>query len=132
MPIKNEFDADEFQATVRRLSEGKDHGSYDPSPKFDEKQHAEKVADTVKGRDVNDFRTVLEYHKFIFYPPHRLPPWNNGVPRKIGEWHNYELKMAFTENDLMTYFQSSEDFHNWLDDNKMRARAKAAGLVLPR
>lgn len=61
-------------------------------------------------------------------------------PRKEGQWRNdfqnprlpEKLKLAFTLKDLITGFETPEEFDKWIRQVKLRVEAGKAGIVLPK
>ena len=119
-----------------------DHGR-SPSfetPSYDPQQWAEWRRDQVHGRKIEDYHQVLERCHFRFYRPNQLAPMQTPhglVFHHEGQWRNDgvarelpEARLAYT-SDEVCQFLGPDDFWVEVQTIYLRARAKAAGLVLP-
>ncbi len=126
-----ESDEAALRATLERIRRGQDHGLDTIRPRFDPQVYADVVDDAVHGRRIEDYKQALEKAGFRYYSPRELPLWADGKERTEGEWRHVGLRLAFTENEIVSKFASAEDFWTWLQRYGMRHRAARSGLILP-
>lgn len=118
---------------MARVLEGSDFGSTSPTPKFDPQTHCEMLSDAIQGRRIEDFRQVLEAQGFRFIPAKALPRTSDGQRPKEGQWRNSRMGFGFTDSDVLGMFpKGPEEFHTWMEDQRLRRRMAALGLVLSR
>lgn len=110
--------SDEFDKSLRRVERGED--LQNPRPRFDPQVHRDVVDDHIQGRKIEDYRQVLSYFGFEYTPADRLPPWDNGRPRKEGEWRSARMRLALTTQNVLSLFRGPEDFHRWASKETAR------------
>lgn len=115
---------------MERLSEGRGFGDGNLRPSFDPKLHRDVVAETIRGRKIGDYRQALEAHGFRFYPPERLPRWNNGQQRTEGEWRSERTRLALTEQEVLMH-ETPQKFWEWVEKVKLQRRAARSRIYLP-
>lgn len=98
-------------------------------PNIDPQQRKELVEEATHGIDPGSYSRVMEHHGFAWYQPQFLPPGADGLPPKEGQWRHAGMGFGFTPNDLMAHFRGPQDFHEWIEGHKLKARMRAAGLV---
>lgn len=125
------FDAAEFQATLARLKAGTDYGS-DKNRVFDPVLHRDVIAESVKGRKIENYKVALEAMGFRYIPPTHLPPYPNGSMHTEGEWRCSRYRMAFTDNEVLAWFASPEELVKWVQRAVLKKQMQRAGLVMPR
>jgi hypothetical protein len=114
------------------MAEGLDHGMTKIMPGFDPALHAEVMAESIRGRKIEDYRVALESFGFGYVPANRLLPYVSGQLHSEGEWRSPSLRMALAESEVLAWFSSPEDFVKWLQRTLMQRRMKRSGLVMPR
>jgi hypothetical protein len=101
----------------------------------------ENLTDKVAGKDrrIDDWRQVLEYHGFAYYPPLELDrrfgmleqevPGANGervIARFLhqeGEWRRVRPpRRSFTTKDVVTLFASPLEFDTWMRGELLKHR----------
>lgn len=127
-----QFNPAEFAATLQRVAGGVDHGQSNAQPAFDAAMHAEVVEACLQGRKIEDYKQALESQGFSYYPPALLARWGNGERKTEGEWRNTQMKMAFTDRDVLSCFITPESLWTWCETQRLMRKAALAGLVLPK
>lgn len=121
-----QFDPAEFRRTLDRMAEGNDFGQTDFRPEFNPRLQEEVARECIHGRRIEDFKKALEAQGFEYTPPHLLPVWNNGLPRTEGEWRCTALQMSFTEENILSMFDSPQVFWEWAESRKNLRKIRAA------
>lgn len=99
----------ELEATLQRIRAGKDASADNPTPLFDQKLHREVVAQSMGGRKPDSYRSVLEFHGFVFHP--RVPLATGGFE---SQWRHRSLRFSFNDQNVVAEFKSPEDLDTWL------------------
>lgn len=134
------FDPAEFHRTLERMAEGTDYGQTDPRPEFNARLQEEVARESIHGRRIEEYQKALEGQGFVFVPAHLLPGWNNGRPRTEGEWRCQAMKMSFTEENVLSMFETPQVFWEWAEQRKnlnkiaaeKAARLKKIRVQVPR
>jgi hypothetical protein len=116
----------EFQASLKRIADGEP--APNETPLFNPLLHKEHVADCRRGRKIKDFETCLERIGFVYSPPERLRPWENGMPKTQGEYRfkRGELRLALSEDDICAWFTGPAELWKWMTDLTTADKIKAA------
>jgi hypothetical protein len=123
------FDEAAFGETLARIARGQDHGSVNQTPAFDPKLRREHLEAAISGRKIIDYRAALENTGFSFVPAKYLPRID-GRLQKDDLWRNTQLRLAFTEDEILGGFPGPEEFVTWIEECRLRRRAQMAGLLL--
>lgn len=138
------FDYDAFRASLDRVRSGKDKTDAPVRPGFDPKLAKDVHDDARQGRKIEDYKQALDYLGWKFCTVAELGPVMFGergpVMRTEGEWRNLrhaakypDIRSAFTSNQICEMFPDGpKQFFEWYSERFERARAKAAGLIIPR
>lgn len=136
-----QFDYEAFQRSIERVRSGKDK-EFVARPGFDPKLAKDVRADGRHGRKIEDYHQALEYLGWVYCSALELGPmWGETGPvmRTEGQWRNLkhaakypEIRSALTSHNICEMFpEGPESFFTWYVDRYNRARAKAAGLIVP-
>lgn len=132
MAAKPKYSEQRFQEAIARVRSGQDLGEGDPRPALDPKLQRDVAEAYVQGRKIEDYRQVLEYYGFAWYPIEKLPPLPDGQPHREGQWRSNRHRMAFTSDEICAHFPLGPgEFDRWMKRQILAKRARAAGLVLP-
>lgn len=126
---QSQFDPAEFARTIGRVAQGQGHGDVNQTPAFDPKLRKEYVEAAIAGRKIEDYRPALENLGFKFIPADRLRRYDNGAKHAEGEWRNENVRLAFTDADILGGFPGGpEEFATWVEELKTKRRLQAMGL----
>ena len=131
------LDEPNYLAAFQRIAERRGHGDGKIRPDFDPVLSRDVVDACLSGRKIENYRPALEHFGFRYTPPERLPPYDDGRFRDVGEWRNPRALrangargLAFTDHDILSQFPSPEAFATWMEKHNTAARLAAVGLFL--
>jgi len=128
VPPRKEPDPAELAATLARMREGTDFGQTALRPAYDAREWRERDEAARAGRRPESYRQALEYHGFVYWPPHLLPPDPHGRPRTEGLWRHKGLRFALGETQVARDFPGGpEQLDQWLRDQKKAKRHQLLG-----
>ena len=130
------FNPEEFERTMQALRDGTSAADMPVRPMFDPVQHRNVVEESVHGRRIENYRTALERAGFVFYPKGSIPPGCQSTnplepPRPImtGQWRRLPSGtlqgLAFTDDQILSWFQTPEDFWRWIKDMTTKPQMQA-------
>jgi hypothetical protein len=131
------FDPEEFERTMKALKDGTSCADVPARPLFDPAQYRNVVEDAVHGRRVEDFKVALERGGFVFFPKGSIPPGCESTnplepPRPLveGQWRRaadrkLPMRLAFTDNQVVAWFSTPEEFWRWLMDLSTKEQLQA-------
>lgn len=132
--MSREFDEAEFWRTVEAIAAERPDEWSNPKPQFDPKLAKDVRDDKLRGNKIGRYEQALRALGMVRLHPKQLGRWNDGRPHAEAMWvhPDRDLQLAFTETDVMAFFEGPKELYEWATRLKMELAAKRAGLVLPR
>lgn len=118
----------EFEASLDRARRGITDAPMRPN--FDPKLHSDVVADAVKGRKIADYKQALEALGFRYVQAHQLAPYPTGRPHEHGEWRCNQLRLAWTDQEILTFFKTPQELVEYVNKYQLKRRAARSGILL--
>jgi len=133
----SQFDQAEFAAAMERIAEGTSPADVPMRPPFDWRQHLDVVDECRHGRKVDDYKQALERAGFVRWPAGSIPPgcqsrgsFDPPRPLMEAQWRRPADRnlpnLAITDDQVVSWFSSPEEFWQWLMKMRDQAKTRAA------